>query len=104
MNQINLEQILLSELKLSRLEIAERGLAVFAIERAIQEACNQAIDLCAENAKLNHNYYDKDEERDLYNEHKDFGLERCDGDGIPYGVDVIVLNKESILNTKKQII
>lgn len=101
MKQVDLVEILRSR---ETYDKDHPTISIYDALEAMKEACNQAIDLCAENAKLNHNYYDKDEERALYNEHKDFGFERCDGDGIPYGVDVVELNKESILNTKKQII
>lgn len=103
MKQVNLEEILNKHLA-NKIVLEIDWDDMHLIKRAMLEACNQTVDLCAENAKLNHNYYDKDEERALYNEHKDFGFERCDGDGIPYGVDVVELNKQSILDTKKQII
>ena len=67
------------------------------------ECCRQTLELAAENAKTSHNYYDKWDENEAYNKHKDFGFERCDGDGIPYGVDVITINKQSITDTIKQV-
>ena len=69
------------------------------IKEIAKEACRQTLELAAENAKTSHNYYDKWDENEAYNKHKDFGFERCDGDGIPYGVDVITINKQSIIDT-----
>ena len=75
----------------------------FQIIQAMKEACKQVLELAAENAKTSHDYYDKWDENEAYNKHKDFGFERCDGDGIPYGVDVITINKQSIIDTINQV-
>ena len=98
MQKINLEEILQSK----RDTVTLNGNPVyhkFQIINAMREACKQVLELAAENAKTSHNYYDKWDENEAYNKHKDFGFERCDGDGIPYGVDVITINKQSIIDT-----
>lgn len=69
----------------------------------MKEACRQTLELAAENTKTRHDYYDKWDENEAYNQYKDFGFERCDGDGIPYGIDVVTINKQSILDTINQI-
>lgn len=101
MKQIDLNSIFdYHLLALETLDEHSRDLVI----KAMREACNQTVDLCAENARTRHDYYDKWDENTAYNDHKDEGFERCDGDGIPYGVDVVTINKQSILDTKKQII
>lgn len=105
--KINLEEILLKNIKKIYTELKpvedfcnrDRIIAI----NAMKEACKQTLELAAENAETRHNYYDKWDENEAYNKHKEFGFERCDGDGIPYGVDVVTINKQSILNTIKQI-
>mgnify|MGYP003610371310 CR=1 FL=1 len=94
--KINLEEILNKELNI--LSIRVEQIEKLAL-KAMKEACKQVLELAAENAKTSHNYYDKWDENEAYNKHKDFGFERCDGDGIPYGVDVITINKQSIIDT-----
>ena len=96
MQKINLEEILNKELNI--LSIRVEQIEKLAL-KAMKEACRQVLELAAENAKTSHNYYDKWDENEAYNKHKDFGFERCDGDGIPYGVDVITINKQSIIDT-----
>ena len=94
--KINLEEILNKELNI--LSIRVEQIEKLAL-KAMKEACRQVLELAAENAKTSHDYYDKWDENEAYNKHKDFGFERCDGDGIPYGVDVITINKQSIIDT-----
>ena len=94
--QVNLEEILKKELNI--LSISVEQIEKSAL-KAMKEACKQVLELAAENAKTSHDYYDKWDENEAYNKHKDFGFERCDGDGIPYGVDVITINKQSIIDT-----
>ena len=74
-----------------------------AVNAMMLEFGKQVLELAAENAKTSHDYYDKWDENEAYNKHKDFGFERCDGDGIPYGVDVITINKQSIIDTINQV-
>lgn len=68
------------------------------LKKAQTEAVEETCRVCAKEARMKHFYYDKDDNNDLYNKHLDEGFERCDGDGIPYGVDVLKINKESILS------
>ena len=102
MKQVDLKNILETQANLPEIfytyEMEEE------ILRIMREACNQTVDLCAENARTRHDYYDKWDENTAYNDHKDEGFERCDGDGMPYGVDVVTINKQSILDTKNQIV
>ena len=100
MQKINLEEILNKELNI--LSIRVEQIEKLAL-KAMKEACRQVLELAAENAKTSHDYYDKWDENEAYNKHKDFGFERCDGDGIPYGVDVITINKQSIIDTINQV-
>ena len=95
---VNLEEILKKEL-IPTVFAGSSEMTFNATLRAMKEACRQVLELAAENAKTSHDYYDKWDENEAYNKHKDFGFERCDGDGIPYGVDVITINKQSIIDT-----
>lgn len=89
--KINLEEILLKNIKKIYTELKpvedfcnrDRIIAI----NAMKEACKQTLELAAENAETRHNYYYKWDEEDR----------------IPYGVDVITISKQSILNTIKQI-
>jgi len=67
------------------------------IKTAQIDAIEETVKLCAENAKIRHDYYDYDTP-ELYNKYKHEGFERCDGDGVQYGVDVVSIDKNSILN------
>ena len=67
------------------------------IKRIQLETIEATVKLCAENAKIRHDYYDYDTP-ELYNKYKHEGFERCDGDGVQYGVDVVSIDKNSILN------
>jgi hypothetical protein len=67
------------------------------IKRIQLETIEETCKICAENAKIRHDYYDYDTP-ELYNKYKHEGFERCDGDGVQYGVDVVSIDKNSILN------
>ena len=84
---------------MKKIKLADRNYT----KKEVIELLSKTLELAAENARTRHDYYDKWDENKAYNKHKDFGFERCDGDGIPYGVDVVTINKQSILNTIKQI-
>ena len=62
---------------------------------------NQAIDDAVENAQLHQKYYNKYDHKTMYLRWKDKGYPRVDGDGDQYGVDVITIDKDSILKLKK---
>lgn len=64
------------------------------IKNAMQEACNQTVDLCAENAKINWVENNVEMESDT-----DFSFRDNDGSWCK-----ININEQSILDTKKQII
>lgn len=50
MKNVNLEEILLTELKATRWELATKhGISTFALLRAVKEACRQTLELAAEN-------------------------------------------------------
>ena len=68
---------------------------------AMKKYYNKAIDDAAENAKQSYKYYDMYDHSTMYNRWKDDGFARTDGDGIQYGVDVVSIDKESILKLKK---
>ena len=105
MKQVNLKEILLQsfrdyvkenpESRLAKkytIEQFEASVDIMTVgERALQEACNQAIDLCAENAEL---YY--------YDSESDVPEGEISTGDSEYGY--YSLSKKSILNTKKQII
>ncbi len=79
-------------------DIFHRNLVVEELIKRIQlETIEATVKLCAENAKIRHDYYDYDTP-ELYNKYKHEGFERCDGDGVQYGVDVVSIDKNSILN------
>lgn len=61
-----------------------------------KEIITEVLKEAANNSQLTHHYYDEYESREEYLENKDHWTCRCDGDGIPYGVDVYEVNKESI--------
>lgn len=67
------------------------------IKRIQLETIEETCKICAEKAKIRHDYYDYDTP-ELYNKYKHEGFERCDGDGVQYGVDVVSIDKNSILN------
>ena len=72
--------------------------SVIEVIKMVQlEVIEETVKLCAENAEIRHDYYDYDTP-ELYNKYKHEGFERCDGDGVQYGVDVVSIDKNSILN------
>lgn len=74
---------------------------IYDAYQALRDAFNLGLEVAAENAVLNHDYYDKDEgDYEKFQEYKDFWPNRCDQDGCSYGVDVYSINKESILKYK----
>ena len=103
--KINLEEIISKTYGCEDIYEFQRSfdISVSMIKEICINVCRQVLELAAENAKTSHDYYDKWDENEAYNKHKDFGFERCDGDGIPYGVDVITINKQSIIDTINQV-
>ena len=100
--EINLQQILDTTCTLKN----HHGKLILTEEEvflAMKEACRQALELASENAKIFHEYYDKYDNYKKYCEFAGTFTERCDGDGIPYGVDVYDVNRKSILETINQI-
>ena len=63
---------------------------------AIKEIVEAVLLEASESATLNHLYFREDDDYEKYEEYKNEGFLRTDGDGIPYAVDVIELNKKSI--------
>lgn len=85
MKQVNLEEILNKHLA-NKIILEVDWDDMHLIKKAMQEACNQTVDLCAENAEI-------------INKKVDYTGERAGGS---YYVPII--NKESILDTKIQIV
>lgn len=76
---------------------------ILDIIKTIQnDAYNQAIDDAVKNAQLHQKYYNEYDHKTMYSRWKDKGYPRVDGDGYQYGVDVITIDKDSILKLKKQ--
>jgi len=92
MKQVNLEEILNQFCGKHRFDSMEKE----DVFEAMQEACNQTVDLCAENAKLKCTN-DVHPKGYPYFMHNPNGLKE-EGDLM------ITCNKQSILDTKKQII
>ena len=100
--EINFDEIILKETDF----ITKRNESVYNVndlKRCMKEACRQTLKLAASNAKLLSLYYRKDEDYDKYCEFAGTFPERCDGDGVPYAVDVFDIDKKSILDTISQI-
>ena len=57
----------------------------------------EALKQAAENAKQNHLYFDKEDNYEEYMTNK--GFLRKDENGDSYGLDVLKINKDSILNS-----
>ena len=82
--------------KINRSEILD-------IIKAIQnDAYNQAIDDALENAAIHQKYYNEYDHRKMYIKWRNKGFPRIDGDGYQYGVDVVSIDKDSILKFKKK--
>ena len=64
----------------------------FAIKDVVEAVLLEA----SNSATLNHLYFNREDDYEKYDEYKNEGFLRTDGDGIPYAVDVIELNKKSI--------
>ena len=65
-----------------------------------KDAYNKAIDDAYENAAIHQKYYNEYDHKTMYMRWKDKGYPRVDGDGYQYGVDVISIDKQSILKLK----
>lgn len=63
---------------------------------AIKEIITEVLKEASNSATLNHLYFNREDDYEKYDEYKNEGFLRTDGDGIPYAVDVIELNKKSI--------
>jgi hypothetical protein len=72
------------------------------IKKIQNDAYNQAIDDAAENAMIYQKYYNEYDHKTMFTRWKNKGYPRVDGDGYQYGVDVINIDKESILKLKKK--
>lgn len=105
MKQVNLKEILLNTFIQYKADYPENRLSkAYTIEQfqnateiltvgmnAMQEACNQTVDLCAENAEIRVTENCLIEEGSCYTTYDD-------------GVISVTTDKQSILDTKKQII
>lgn len=68
------------------------------------DAIEESVKLCAENAQLHKKYYNIYDHRTMYERWKNKGYPRMDGYGSQSGVDVVSIDKESILKTAEQLI
>ena len=75
----------------------------FAIKLAIEFAklhVEAALEAASEEAKLKHNYHDEVYDSNYCDKvNAEFCSLRTDGDGMPYGADLLNIDKESILNS-----
>lgn len=67
------------------------------IKQAQIDAIDAAVKICAETAKMSHEYYSKEDNYKKYCEFEETYPTRCDYYGEPIGVDVFQVNKGSIL-------
>lgn len=57
-----------------------------------------ALESASKKAAIKHEYYDKWNDNELYEKYKEEGFQRTDEYGIPYGVDITTVSKQSILS------
>ena len=74
------------------------------IKQAQEEAVRETVKECAENTKLNHLYYNEWDHKMTYLKLKNSGFPRCDQDGYQYGVDILEIDKNSILSIADKLI
>jgi len=72
-----------------------------AIEEYGKQQWNEAIKLAAEEAQLHKKYYNIYDHRVMYERWKNKGYPRMDGYGSQSGVDIVNVDKESILKLLK---
>ena len=99
--EINIQEIFK---EYSNLYQFEEGSPEYLIDKedfnqAIKEIVEAVLLEASNSATLNHLYFREDDDYEKYEEYKNEGFLRTDGDGIPYAVDVIELNKKSITST-----
>lgn len=71
------------------------------LEETEKQQWNAALDEAAKQVKLTHKYFDKEDNREEFEEYKDHGFIRTDRYGDACAVDVIEVDKQSILKLKK---
>ena len=76
----------------------EEAEGFFFTEEQLKEFLTDYTNKIVECVKLKCNYYNEDDNKELFDEHKDHWTCREDRDGITYGVDVYEVSKESITN------
>lgn len=74
---------------------------IFAITEYGKQQWNEAIKLAAEEAQLNKKYYNIYDHKTMYERWKNKGYPRMDGYGSQSGVDVVSIDKQSILKLLK---
>lgn len=84
--------------------ITTKDITTLLMKEAIKQAIPIVLKEVSEKASLNHLFFDRDDDYENYEEYKDQGFLRTDRDGIPYAVDVIELNKESITSLSEELI
>lgn len=100
MKKINLDKILKSYLTVEAMQANKPDYTYNMVITAMKHACCEVLDLAAKNAKLSHRCYDRYDNPEEYAEFEGTYPKKCDGDGIPYAVDVFSVNKQSILQIK----